>query len=106
MMATIFMMVSSASTSPVMEGSMLTQTSLSTSPMRVSEHGVENCKPAAAGETPERLVHLKEGLHWPLSFNGSMALMGVGSWLKKDVSSINLVRGEESLDPADDSTIG
>ena len=83
-MATVFTMVSSASTSPEMEGSMLTQASFSISPTGVSELGVEDCKPAAAGEAPEHLLCLKEeGLLWPLSSSRSVALMHVGNWLPK-----------------------
>ena len=65
--------------------------------MGVSERGVEDCKPA--GEALERPLRLKEGLLWPLSSSRSVALMGVGNWLPKDVSTINLVRGEESPNP-------
>ena len=101
------MMVSSASTSLEMEGSMLTQASLSISPTGVSEHGVEDCKAATAGEGPEDLLHLKEeGLLLPLSSSRCVALMGVANWLPKDVFAINLVRGEESLDPVDHGNVG
>ena len=31
--------------------------------------------------------------------------MGVGNWLPKYVSGINLVRGEESLDPVDHGNV-
>ena len=73
----------------------------------MSEHGVADCKPAAAGEAPECALLLKEeGLLWPLSSSRSIALMGVGNWLPEDVSTINLVRGEESLDPIDHGNVG
>ena len=87
---------------------MLTRASLSISPTGVSEHSVEDCKAAAAaGEAPERPLSLKEeGLLWPLSSCRSVALMGVGNWLPKDVSASKLVRGEESPDPVDHSNVG
>ena len=100
-------MVSSASTSPGDEGSMLTRASLNISPTGVSEHGVEDCKAAAASEASEREVHLKEeGLLRTLSSSRSVAIMGVGNWLPKVVSASNLVRGEESLDPVDHCNVG
>ena len=81
MMDTILTTVSSASTSPETERSMLTRASFSIYPTGVSEHGVEDCKAAATGETPERLLHLKEGLLPALSSNRSITLMGVGIYL-------------------------
>ena len=104
MMATIFTSVSSGSKSSAMEGAMLTRASLNMSPTGVSEHGVEDCEPAGAGETVERPGHLNEGILRPLSSCRPMALMGVGSWLPKDVSSMYLLTGEELLDPANHGT--
>ena len=97
------MRVSSGSTSP---GSMLTWASLSISPTGVSECGVEDCMAAAAGEVPEHLARLTEGLLWALESSRSITLMGVGIWLQKDASARNLVRGEESLDPVNHGNIG
>ena len=107
MIATIFTMVSSVSTSPEMERSMLSRVSVSISPTGVSERGVEDCKPAATSEAPERPLRLKEeGLLQPLSSSRSIALIGVDNWLPKDVSAINLVRGEQSMDPVDHGNVG
>ena len=71
----------------------------------LSENGVEDCKPAAAGEAPERSLK-EEGLLQPLSSSRSVALMGMGNWLPKGISAVNLVRGEESLDPVDHDNVG
>ena len=72
--------------------------------MWVSEHGVEDREPAGPGETVQHSGHLIEGILWSLLFSRSMILMGVGSWLPKDVSSMYLLREEEPLDPADHGT--
>ena len=103
MMDTILTRVLSGSTSP---GSMLTQASLSISTTGVSEHGVENCMATTAGEVPEHLLHLKEGLLWPLKLSRSVTLMGFGIWLQKDASTSNLVRGEEAVDPVAHGNVG
>ena len=103
MMDTILTRVSSGSTSP---GSMLTRASCSISPTGVSEHGVEDCMEPAAGEVPECLLRLKEGLLWALESSRSITLIGVGIWLPKDASTRNLVRGEESLDPVEHGNVG
>ena len=103
MMDTILTRISSGSTSP---GSMLTWAWLSISPTEVSEHSVEDCMAAAAGEAPKRPLRLKEGLLWALDSRRSITLMGVGIWLSKDASTRNLVRGEESLDPVDHGNVG
>ena len=97
------MRVSSGSTFP---GSMLTWASLSISTTGVSEHGVEDCMSAAAGEVPEHPLHLNEGLLWPLKLNRSMALIRVGIWLPKDASTSNLVRGEEAVEPVAHGNVG
>ena len=93
--------VSSGSTS---SGSMLTWASLSISPTGVSERGVEDCM--TAGEAPEDLLCLKEGLLWPLRSSSSDTLMGVGIWLPKDASASNLVRDEEAVDPVAHGNVG
>ena len=80
--------------------------SLSISPTGVSEHGVEDCTVAVAGKAPEHLLHLKEGLLWPLKSSSSNALMGVGILLPKDASTRNLVRGEEAVDPGTHGNVG
>ena len=72
--------------------------------MGVAEHGVEDCKPAGAGETVERPGRLNERILWPLWSNMSLTLMGVGSLFPKDVSSMYLLRGEEPLDRTDNGT--
>ena len=90
------MMVLSGSTSA---GSMLTRASFRISPTRVFERGIEYCTVAAAGEAPESLLCLKEGLFWPLKSSRSVALTGVGIWLPKESSARNLVRGDEDMDP-------
>ena len=84
MMATIFTMVSSVSTSPEMEGSILIRASLRISPMGMSEHGVEECKPAAAGEAPEHPLHLKERIAPAIVIQQVRCTHGVGNWLSKD----------------------
>ena len=96
-------MVLSGSTS---EGSMLTQASLSISPTGVSEHGVDGCTVAAAGDGPECPLCLKEGLLWPLKSSRSITLIGVGIWLPKECSTRNLLRGEEDRDPGTHGNVG
>ena len=75
MMDMILTRFSSRSTSP---GSMMTWALLIISPTGVSEHGVEVCRAGAAGEAPERLLCLKEGLLWALESSRSITLKGVG----------------------------
>ena len=82
---------------------MLTQASLSASPTGVSERGVEDREPAGACDTVECPVCLNEVRLQPLSSSKSVTLMRVGNWLPKDVLLINMLRGEEPLDPADHS---
>ena len=96
-------MVLSGSTSA---GSMLTQASLSISPTGVSERSVEDSMVAAAGEVPEHLARLKEGLLWALESSRSFTLMGVDICLSKGASTSNLVRGEEDVDPGTPENVG
>ena len=63
----------------------------------------EDREPAGAGDTVEHPGLLNKVRLWPLSSSKSVTLMGVGSWLPKDVFSMNMLRGEETLDLANHS---